>query len=44
MFRLGRITLWILCFPLGLWRSVRHGQKKSEKKLLAEMRRNRATS
>lgn len=38
VFWLGRVTLWIVFLPLGLWRSVRHGKKQSEKrqaKLLA---------
>jgi hypothetical protein len=29
---LGRVSLWVLFFPLGLWRSVRHGRKTSEAK------------
>ena len=29
---LGRVSLWILFFPLGLWRSVRHGKKQSERR------------
>jgi hypothetical protein len=36
---LGRVSLWVLFLPLGLWRSVVHGRKKSEKrqaKLIAE--------
>jgi len=32
--------LWIVFFPLGIWRSVRHGQKKSEKRILDEMHRH----
>lgn len=39
VFWLGRVTLWVLFFPLGLWRSVRHGRKESERrqaKLIAE--------
>lgn len=27
---LGRMTLWVLCFPLGLWRSMRKGRKNRE--------------
>ena len=30
---LGRVTLWIVFLPLGLWRSIRHGKKQSEKRL-----------
>jgi len=35
---MGRVTLWIVFLPLGLWRSIVHGRKKSERrqaKLLA---------
>lgn len=31
---LGRVVLWILLLPVGIWRSFRHGRKKSEKKIL----------
>lgn len=24
---LGRVVLWIVAWPVGLWRSIRHGQK-----------------
>lgn len=30
IFWLGRVSLWVLFLPLGLWRSVRHGRKQSE--------------
>jgi hypothetical protein len=47
IFWLGRVTLWICFFPLGLWRSVRHGRKQSEKrtaKLLADaLKQNKNT-
>ena len=42
IFWLGRVCLWILFFPLGFWRSLRHSQKKRDRKLYAEMRRNAA--
>lgn len=29
---LGRVTLWIVFLPLGLWRSIVHGRKKSERR------------
>ncbi|MCC6743443.1 MAG: hypothetical protein IT175_06245 [Acidobacteria bacterium] len=29
----GRVTLWIVFLPFGLWRSLRHGQKKDRRKL-----------
>jgi hypothetical protein len=32
IFWLGRVTLWIVFFPLGLWRSIRHGKKESERR------------
>jgi len=35
---LGRVTLWFVFLPLGLWRSVRHGRKKSEKRVIEAMR------
>ena len=41
---LGRVSLWILFLPLGLWRSIRHGKKQSERrqaKLIAEELRKR---
>jgi hypothetical protein len=39
LFWLGRVSLWLLFLPLGLWRSIRHGKKQSERrqaKLIAE--------
>lgn len=27
---LGRVSLWIVFWPIGLWRSVRHGRKNRE--------------
>lgn len=43
VFWLGRVTLWLVP-PLGLWRSIRHGRKQSERrqaKLIAkELRRD----
>jgi hypothetical protein len=35
---LGRVSLWIVFLPLGLWRSIRHGRRKSEQRLLEAMR------
>ena len=32
VFWLGRVTLWIVFLPLGLWRSIRHGRKQSEQR------------
>lgn len=31
---LGRVFLWLLFLPLGLWRSIRHGRKKSEQRII----------
>lgn len=28
----GRLLLWVLFFPLGLWRSIRHGANKRDRK------------
>ena len=27
----GRVTLWLVAWPLGLWRSVRHGRRKRDR-------------
>lgn len=27
---LGRVTLWFVFLPLGLWRSIRHGKNKRQ--------------
>lgn len=27
---LGRVSLWVLFFPLGIWRSIAHSRAKSE--------------
>lgn len=46
VFWLGRVSLWVLFLPLGLWRSVRHGRKQSEKRqarLLAEELRRQSS-
>jgi hypothetical protein len=31
---LGRVLLWLFFFPLGIWRSIRHSQRKTELKAL----------
>jgi hypothetical protein len=36
---LGRVTLWVVFFPLGIWRSLRHGARKDQRKLLKEIRK-----
>lgn len=35
---LGRVSLWIVLLPVGIWRSVRHGRKQSEARIIEEMR------
>jgi len=37
--KIGRISLWLLFLPLGLWRSIRHGRKKNNARLLAQMKK-----
>lgn len=37
--RTGRILLWLVFWPVGLWRSLVHGRKKRDAELLREMRR-----
>lgn len=36
---LGRVALWVFVLPLGLWRSIRHGRRKSEERIIAAMKR-----
>jgi hypothetical protein len=31
---LGRVCLWLVLWPIGLWRSLRHGRKKSEQRII----------
>ena len=35
----GRLTLWMLCWPLGLWRSYRHGKRRDQQGLVEALRR-----
>lgn len=28
----GRVLLWLVVWPLGLWRSLRHGQRKAARR------------
>jgi hypothetical protein len=37
--RLGRILLWFVLLPVGLWRSIRHGRKKRDQRLIEEIRK-----
>lgn len=32
--RIGRITLWLVFWPLGLWRSIVHSQRKHDRRRL----------
>lgn len=34
----GRVTLWLVLWPVGLWRSMRHGRRKSEKRIESMIR------
>jgi hypothetical protein len=36
---LGRVTLWVVFLPIGIWRSVRHGRRQHDEKLIAEFRK-----
>lgn len=36
---LGRMILWIVFFPLGIWRSLRHHRKKAENRAVRRMRK-----
>jgi hypothetical protein len=38
---LGRVCLWLAFWPVGLWRSIRHGKDKRHKELVKELRRSR---
>lgn len=37
---LGRVLLWLVFFPVGIWRSVHHGRKKTERRIVEEVRKN----
>lgn len=39
VFWLGRVTLWVVVFPLGVWRSLRHHRKKGARKTVKQLRR-----
>jgi len=34
---IGRVLLWFVLLPVGIWRSVRHGRRKSEQRIIAEL-------
>lgn len=39
VFWLGRMTLWVLFFPIGIWRSLRHHRKKGERRTAKRVER-----
>lgn len=39
LYFLGRLAAWITFPPIGLWRSLRHGRKSSERRLAREIGR-----
>lgn len=42
---IGRMLLWLILFPIGIWRSIRHGNKKTEKRIIDAMEKaNRKTT
>jgi hypothetical protein len=40
LFWLGRVALWILVLPIGIWRSLRHHRKKGVREMRKEMHRH----
>ena len=38
---LGRVSLWVVFLPLGLWRSIRHGRRKRDERLARMIRDDR---
>jgi hypothetical protein len=39
LFWIGRVTLWVLILPVGIWRSLRHHRKKGQRKAVEQIRR-----
>lgn len=37
IFWIGRIFLWIVFLPLGIWRSLRHHRKKGERRTVKKV-------
>lgn len=35
---IGRVALWLLFWPLGLWRSIKHSQRKRDDRIIDELR------
>lgn len=42
VFWLGRVSLWVVFLPLGVWRSLRHHRKKGVREVQREMKKTRA--
>jgi hypothetical protein len=38
-FYIGRILLWILILPIGIWRSLVHHRKKGQRQMRRELRK-----
>lgn len=38
----GRVVLWLFCWPLGLWRSYRHGEDRRNRKVAEAIARAQA--
>jgi len=37
---IGRVTLWFVFLPVGLWRSVKHGKDRRQTKVLEAIAAN----
>lgn len=35
----GRVMLWVLVFPVGVWRSLRHHSRKAENRAVKRMKK-----
>lgn len=33
----GRVLLWVVFLPIGLWRSIRHGRRKETERLIRQI-------
>lgn len=38
---IGRVSLWVLVLPLGIFRSWLHHSKKRDERIIAELEKNR---
>lgn len=41
---LGRVVLWIVFLPVGLWRSIRHGRRKETDRLIEQLHQGAVTT